>query len=136
MSHHFSRTVLITWFMGWAIGVIGCSGANESTISGTVQLDNKPLETGTVTFHPNPDGPLVYGQIGAGGRYEAKTGSAKGLLPGEYVITIAATGPPPPDYSPPKLLTPKKYSDKGTSGLQRTVKPGHNTFDFELLSGD
>jgi hypothetical protein len=35
---------------------------------------------------------------------------------------------------PPRLLTPKGYSETKTSGLTATVKPGKNRIDFELKS--
>lgn len=35
---------------------------------------------------------------------------------------------------PPRLLTPKEYSETKSSGLTATVKPGRNTIDFELKS--
>jgi hypothetical protein len=36
--------------------------------------------------------------------------------------------------TPAKLVTPQKYADTETSGLQYTVAPGDNTIDIELSS--
>lgn len=121
--------------------VVGCS-RHPSKLSGEVMLDGEPLPTGVIMLSPARTGPSAYGEIGADGRYELKTGSEKGLEPGEYVVTVAANEPGPtvPESetgaTPPirPLMTPHKYADVGTSPLRITVKPGSQRLTIELES--
>jgi hypothetical protein len=113
----------------------GCS--DRGSVSGKVTLNGKPLETGTVSFHPAMPGPLAYGTIDAGGGYELRTGSQPGVAPGEYVVTVSAIElvPPAPgsrDDPLPKPLAPERYGSPKDSPLRCTVARGSNRFDIEL----
>src|SRR5688572_6137425 len=82
----------------------GCGGTHESSVSGVVYLDDKPLSTGNVTYYPSEGGAAVYSRIGADGAYTLSTGSEEGLKPGEYKVTVMATDNPPaaaPGQAPP-----------------------------------
>jgi hypothetical protein len=119
----------------------GCAGGGS--VSGTVTLNDQPLTSGTVTFHPTGDGPLGIATIGPDGRYEIMVGKDRSLPPGDYVVTVEATeavssgdwpatkGPPPPPKAP-KRITPAKYADKKTTDLRFTVKSGENRIDVPL----
>lgn len=115
----------------------GCS-ENSAQVSGTVQLDGKPLTTGTVSFHPTGAGPVAYGQLDTTGNYELSTGTSAGLAVGTYVVTVTAMEMLPPenpqDETIPKLLTPPSYGDKSTSDLRAAVQPGKNRVPLELKS--
>ncbi len=122
--------------------IAGCGGL-ESSVSGIVTLDGKPLElgegTGTVSFHPQAGGSVAQARIGPGGRYELKTGSTKGLPAGEYIVTVVATGPKPktPPGATPipgPLLTPTSYGTKNISDLRFTIHPGENEINIALSS--
>lgn len=103
-------------------------------------LDGKPLTTGVIMLSPARTGPSAYAEIKPDGSYELKTGSEKGLEPGEYVVTVAANEPGPeqsesetgaaPAIRP--LMTPPKYADVGTSPLRITVKPGSQKLTIDL----
>jgi hypothetical protein len=114
----------------------GCGRSFDGSVNGMVTLDGKPLATGTVTFHPVGSGPMAYGRIQADGRYSVVTASRQGLPPGEYVVTVVATAPPPnPKLEiPGELLTPVRYGRLDQSGLHFTVQRGQNTFDLPLVS--
>lgn len=119
--------------------VAGCGSPHEASVSGTVTLDGEPLDRGTVSFHPVGEGAVAYGQIGADGSYEVKTGRESGLAPGDYKVTVVATTPPPPPKDPMdepvgELITPQRYGAKQTTDLQFAVEPGSNTIDLELTS--
>jgi len=120
---------------GW---LAGCGGVHESSVSGTVYLDDKPLKTGNVTFYPSQGGAAVYSRIGANGAYQLKTGDTFGLKPGEYKVTVVATETPPvvKGSTPPigKLITPRKYGQLEETDLLFTVGPGNNTIDLRLKS--
>lgn len=91
-----------------------------------------------VTFHPEGGGPAVYGMIRDDGAYELSTGSEKGLIPGEYRITVVRTDNPPPAAgktpSIGRLVTPKKYSRLETTDLRATIEPGANEIPLNLSS--
>lgn len=103
-------------------------------------LDGKPLTTGVIMLSPARTGPSAYAEIRPDGSYELKTGSEKGLEPGEYVVTVAANAPGPdqpesengaaPAIRP--LMTPPQYADVSTSPLRITVKPGSQKWTIDL----
>jgi hypothetical protein len=136
------RQALVTLTAVILSAIAGCGGL-ESSVSGIVTLDGKPLElgegTGTVSFHPQGGGPVAQARIGPGGRYELKTGSTKGLPAGEYIITVVATGPKPKTppgatLIPGPLLTPTRYGTKNISDLRFTISPGKNETNIALTS--
>lgn len=117
---------------------VGCGGTHESSVYGTVYLDDQPLPMGNVTFYPTEGGAAVYSQIARDGSYRLTTGSEEGLKPGEYRVTVVATDNPPaePGQTPPigKRITPEKYSRLEQTDLEYTVTPGNNEIDIRLES--
>jgi hypothetical protein len=73
------------------------------------------------------------------GRYQLATGAKVGLAPGNYAVVIAATESEPAaagsESSKKRVITPARYANPKQSGFHAEVKPGSNTFDFELTSG-
>jgi hypothetical protein len=127
----------------------GCgSGDNlpREPVSGTVTLDGKPLERGTISFQPESGLPTAAAVAISGGQYAMTR--AQGLVPGAYRVMISSTPqgggvasdpktgrPPPPGMPtpPPKELLQAKYNEK--SILTAEVKASAtNRFDFELDS--
>ena len=122
-----------------ALLLAGCN-PSTGTVTGTVYLDGKPLDRGSVMFHPTGAGTKSYGEILEGGEYEIHTGTKPGIPPGEYVVTVVATEEMDPvkagkerDYLP-KSLTPPRYGDVKKSDLKATVQPGSNSLDFKLTT--
>jgi hypothetical protein len=116
-----------------ALSFAGCGGDCGSA-SGSVTLDGQPLREGLITFHPAGDGPTAYGQVNAG-EFTLSTGQKSGLKVGKYQVTVSATTIPESGSGQPgRLLTPKKYASKETSGLEADVKSGGNRFKFEMRS--
>jgi hypothetical protein len=120
---------------------IGCSGSGmESEVAGTVTLDGKPVGPGAVVFAPvdgvtNP----ADGAIQLDGSYFLKTSRDVGLHPGKYKASVTVFNQPevkPGERSmtPATLVTPEKYSDPSTSGLEFTVEPGDQIIDIKLSS--
>lgn len=130
-----------TFFLLLGAGLLaGCGGA-KATVGGSVTLDGKLLENAVVVFHADAGGATAYGTTDSGGTYVLQTGAKEDVVPGEYTVTVTATeevpaatqGPGRPP-KPPKTITPQRYSDKNTSGLHFTVKPGSNQYNIELHS--
>jgi hypothetical protein len=90
-------------------------------------------------YYPTATGPSASARIDDEGYYSVQTGSERGIVPGEYQVTIIAnepsaqldTGGPPPLG---KSIVPQRYRSKATSGLLVTVEPGSNEIDLELSS--
>lgn len=120
------------------VGLAGCGKKNDLvSVSGTVLLGDQPLAGATVTFHPVKGGPVGSAITDSAGRFSVMTGTAKGLKPGEYEVTVQKTGQAPktdplgPEVPPP-LVTPAKYANPKTSGLRYTAPGG--PADFKLQS--
>src|SRR5262249_17855085 len=94
---------------------------------------------GTVTFSRDSGGGVPgVGTIDESGNFSVKSGTSTNMEPGNYAVAIAMrkiTVPSDPNAMPvPTLITPKKYTSTTTSGLKAEVKPGSNTFNFDLTT--
>jgi hypothetical protein len=104
-----------------------------------VAVEGSPDLYGTVSFFREDGGgaPAV-GIIGSGGRYEVSTGTRVGLEPGNYMVGISVQKILPPatpgGLTQPKRISPVKMAKPEESGLRAEVKPGGNTFNFDLTS--
>jgi hypothetical protein len=118
--------------------VAGCGG-KPATVSGTITLDGTPLARGSVAFTPVNGGQKATGVIASDGSYSLNTNRDVGLDVGEYRTTVVSREPGKVDKygGPPlpgKYLSPKRYANGATSGLQYNVTKGHNSIDIELTS--
>ena len=127
----------------------GCGGPGDELprqpVSGTVTLDGKPLERGTIAFQPASGLPTAAAVPIIGGSYSIARDH--GLVAGPYKVSISsspataspidpATGTPPPPgkpIPPPKELLPERYNASTTLTAEVTEQ-GSNTFDFPLTS--
>jgi len=114
----------------------GCSSNGRVAVSGTVSLDGKPLESGTISFRPasGKSGSSSGGQIRQG-RFQLA--AQQGLVPGKYLVTVRAfqsTGRTIKDGQSGQIVPEQaevKYSEAGK--LEVTVSTGEeNHFDFRL----
>lgn len=121
--------VLVCLFL---LPVMGCGNRRGASVQGNVTLDGVALTSGDVTFTPLGEGRIAYGTIDSSGQYHLQTTNEAGVEPGEYTVTVVATGEPPASDQAPPLLTPAKYSDPTTSELKKTVQPGNNEINLEL----
>lgn len=125
-------------------------------VEGFVILDGKPVDGATVFFSPaagggaNAAGLPAAGRTAADGGFRLNAGGGAtpgaGTKVGEYVVTVIkqeSDPVPPPGFtaSPSHLkeievrdLLPAVYKLGTTSPLRATVKPGKNTYRFELDS--
>lgn len=120
--------------------MMGC-GASGARVSGRVTLDGAMLESGAVQFHPVAGGPAAYGSIGPGGRFTLAVGSGRGPVPtGRYIATVVAVieRTAGPDAAAPEAIplpiTPPRYGDVKTSGLEFEFSPGGNDISLDLES--
>jgi len=124
-----------------ALLALGCS--RQAEVGGVVTLDGRPLATGVVTFTPASAGPSGYATVGRDGTYTVQMGASAGLPPGDYVVTVAANGPPSADSQPGPgplsdgirpLVTPQRYADPAQSPLRATLKSGTQELRLVLTS--
>jgi hypothetical protein len=91
------------------------------------------LANAFVVFAPTEHGTTSYGRTDAGGNYEMMfTDTEKGAWIGNNSVRIS-TGDLGTGGGPgPKERVPMVYNEATTLGAE--VKPGRNTFDFDLKS--
>ena len=118
----------------------GCKSGTtveRASVSGTVTFDGQPVESGTITFVP------AAGVVGAPAELRIQNGKysttdAQGVVVGNNDVRILATKKTGKQFKNPNnemedevvQFIPEKYNEK--TELQETVKPGENTFDFDL----
>ena len=128
---------------------LGCGGsdikpiANLVPCSGTVTLDGKPLDHGTIGFEPfvPNSGRSASGSI-KDGRFVASTSaSSPGVVAGKYLVSVQSfdqektTSTNPSDMvKKPVSLVPEKYLDVKQSGLVVEVKSGMPPVKLELVT--
>lgn len=156
VSHRFGGFCsMMSWLRFCACGMtvmaflVGCGPSGRSvetgTVSGAVNINGKPLTSGTVVFFGENDGDTAVGPISTDGTYTLKYGAGFSIPVGDYRVAINE-GPPPgaPSPAPEEImknppkptsssLVPAKYRDAKTSGLIAVVKQGSNSgIDFNL----
>jgi hypothetical protein len=126
------------------LGCVGC-GSDLADVQGSVSIDGQKVlgaddVRGTVVFAPREEGlPTGSGVLNEAGQYAIFVGANEGLKPGPYSVSVTVTRirPAATEGGTPsgQLLSPAKYANPRQSGLEVTVEPGSNTFDFELQAG-
>lgn len=117
----------------------GCSESdplNRQAVMGTVTLAGRPIQHGSIEFHPVGERGTMSGTTIADGDYSVD--SSKGLAPGDYIVRIFASDDTALDEEVPgesrlvaKQLIPAEYNAK--SNQLRTVVAGQeNSFDFSI----
>ena len=114
----------------------GCGGPEHpevGRVSGVVTLDGQPLAEATVMFQPTKGRASIATTDSAGKYSLIYLDGVPGAMLGAHKVIIR-TEIPGEDGQPPiaKEKLPKKYHDH--TELTAEVKPGSNTFDFELKS--
>ena len=142
----------------------GC-GNGLKPVAGTVVVDGKPaMEGARVVFHPQGNTKIANGVVGADGSFEMMTYQKKGVMPGDYKVTLinstksiptpdfdavpAGSQQPPPGWfewqnkvnqlleNPPKEpgWIPKSYADIGKTTLKWSVPKDGPKASFEISS--
>jgi hypothetical protein len=117
-----------------AIGLAaGCSSSNS--LSGSVTCGDKPVAHGAISLRPaDGQGPTAGAAI-TGGRFRIDR-----LTPGKKIVQIVATSrdaaPTPGRNRPPAVIqrASRMASDLVPSPRNVTVRSGHQTMDFRLIS--
>jgi hypothetical protein len=119
---------------------LGCGGGPEADVTGRVTLNGNAVGPGTIVFASVSagDNPAT-GTIQVDGRYFLKSNRERGLRAGRYKVSVTVFDQPivpagQRSTAPVKLVTPEKYADPSTSGLEYDVAAGKNTIDVVLTS--
>jgi len=122
----------------FAVLAIGCNGGTPELgkVTGTVQLDGKPLVGAEVAFHSQKRFPPSYGTTDNLGRYElVYTKDKLGAAVGTHTVRIT-TQTTSRDESGNEIQVPQRvperYNDR--SRLIKRVESGENVCDFDLQS--
>jgi hypothetical protein len=128
------------------LACLGCGAGNPldlQAVSGSVTLDGKPLEQGSIQFVPQDNAAgLLSGALITAGTYSIP--QDKGLPPGKYTVRIssaaadrsssASSGPPGAESRvPAKERIPARYNSQSQLAAEVTAE-GDNTFDFPLTN--
>ena len=126
-------------------GLLGCSGEapykgeKRYPVVGTVKFDGEPVHNGVITFAGKADPSKQFTSSGIilEGKYSIDEN--KGPNAGKYQVSVTwskPTGKKRKDndsgetFDETKEVIPKKYN--ANSELEAEIKPGENTFDFDL----
>jgi hypothetical protein len=114
----------------------GCGSNNDGQVSGTVKLDDTPIETGSITFVPVDGKTTTAGGPIKAGRYSVKVpvGKMKVSISMPRVVgkkKIYNT-PDSPEMPVTKEGVPEQYNEK--TELTFDVQPGGNEKNWDLKS--
>ncbi|HMO86403.1 MAG TPA: hypothetical protein PKC18_15940 [Lacipirellulaceae bacterium] len=136
----FHRELCIVALAACCGAFAGCRDSLESEVSGQVTLDGAKVGPGTIVFAPvgaahNP----ATGTIQVDGTYFMNSNRTRGLPAGRYQVAVTVFDQPAVPMGQRStvaapLITPEKYADPATSGLEFDVAPGSNKINVELTS--
>ncbi|QDT68641.1 hypothetical protein MalM25_15640 [Planctomycetes bacterium MalM25] len=114
----------------------GCSEM-PATVSGRVTVGGEAHEGLRVGFIPQAGGATAISKTDADGNYTIRTGKARGLMPGEYRVTVSGyTRTPSPNMSAAEVdalrIVGVEHSNRKTSPNLTVIEPGGNVFDLNL----
>lgn len=133
-------------------GLPGCGKPPMRSVTGTVQLDGRPVQHCKVGFFPdvaefNPDRHgFGFGVTDAAGKFEIQHPQGeKGIWSGDYKVTftlwVDSKGQPLPMETKPseveggvRNLFPDKYESPSTTPQTASVGSGANEFQFAVQS--
>jgi len=133
----------------WVILVVvmlsGCgSGPRLTQVSGVVTLDGAPLADASICLIPTEEGPIANANSDAQGHFVLMTSNRPGVTPGQYRATVSKTelqGVDPQQVGvytniTEKWITPQRYGQVETSGLEYDISAANRDFRIELTSAE
>lgn len=142
------RVVLLVMVAAWGLGCGGGSTEDLVSVSGTITLDEKPLEGATVAFIPakSKQTQPSWGFSDAAGKYHLKTAEGyDGICLGEYRIVVSKLtmqdGSPIPKGSQTGgadglEIVPFPHCDPRQTKNVAVIEHGDEVFDLAIKSGE
>ncbi len=137
MHRHFIFVALSLLICSLSV-ITGCGYSDLGAVTGKVTLDGVPVEGATLEFQPDEEGasPSI-GITDAAGEYTLKyTRDSYGAKVGTHKVRITLPTTSMDENGVETIVPqpiPARYNSATT--LVSEVKPGSNTFDFELEKG-
>lgn len=125
--------VMVACGLGWGCG--GDSGELPTVpVSGTLNVDGKPVSKGTVHFHPEK-GPAATGFV-QDGKFKLTTyKEGDGAIPGKtrVAVEVVEEVPMKDGDTTSKSLIPAKFMNPDKSGLRLEVRPsGYSNLQIDI----
>lgn len=134
-------------FLGFTLLIHGCGGGASDApatipVSGTIKYKGEPVKQGTINFAPvdQKKSRAAQATINENGSFETRP--EKGLMVGEYQVSVLSHTKPLHEIPPAELsklgdsiyAVPKKYSEFKTSGLTVKIEQGDSSkeLNFDL----
>ena len=163
------RAIRLALLLTVAVAIVSATGCGNGLkpVTGKLVVDGKPgMEGARVVFVPQGNTKMANGVVGADGTVEMMTYQKKGVMPGDYKVTMinstksipqpefaavpAGSQTPPPGFfewqakvtklleNPPKEpgWIPKSYSDISQTPLKWSVPKDGPKATFEISSGN
>lgn len=130
------------------LGISGCGGSaikpgrKTGVVTGTITLNDQPLNGGVVCLTDDVDGDTAFGTVGSDGKFSVTYNRGSNVPTGKYHITVS---PPPPAVQPTpaelmknpgkyKVVNtiPVKYRTKTTTDLTAEIKEGTNALNLQM----
>ena len=132
-------TVVLFGMLTVAVTSAGCGKSNplgRKPVAGTVTVDAKPIEYGSISFSPEARSGTASGALIVNGAYAIS--AEKGLPPGKYLVRISASKPQPgaptEGPSPPGIqLVAPQYNSRSTLTAE-VAADTDAVFDFQTTS--
>lgn len=146
-SFRTPQVVFIAFLLGLSAACGPAGLPNMVPIRGTVRVDGKPLNEGTVLYLPIGSGRQARGDIQPDGSFQLTTlREGDGAQYGEYQVVVIAYKPHPGEPTREQIeamggkierefAIPEKYTQGETSGITDTVDANHSQVkEIELSS--
>jgi hypothetical protein len=126
----------------YVLSLSGCGGdgVQRVPVKGTVTLDGKPVQKGTVIFHPddtkgNTLATDAQGIIDGEGHFEVYVGAKAGIPTGWYNVAVVSAEDADPKTYKQVFLVPVRFSNWRTAQISREVveKPAADAYDIKLV---
>lgn len=136
--YKFARTLMMIFSVSLVGGCAGSDVGDGVSVSGTVTLDDQPLDQGTVSFIGEDGSAAAVGQIKDGSFSLSQSANASGVEPGTYQVKVESWKVQPGavqddgSFAEGELAIPEKYTDAKTSGFSAEVGSDGGSFKFAM----
>jgi len=139
MQSRIVKTLLpLAIIIGTTLGCGKTSSRPSASFSGTVTLDGKPLQAGSIQFTSLESGESAYVNLDSSGHFkvefpEADVGARYDVTVGQPIQEVDAIDAMTAPAAKAVSKVPERYASRGTSKLSAKLdQMGENIVDFDL----